>query len=529
MRKLICGGMLIDGSGRPMRKGNVLIDGTRIAAIDSAGTIADAEIIDASGCIVSPAFIDIHRHMDAKPLLSSALEVELRQGIATVVSGNCGFSLAPLLGPYAKQKRENDTPILGSYPEIWHYTFPEYMDALEKCHPAVNTAAMIGLGAIRICLNGFSGEPLTRAQLDSGCDMVAEALAAGAAGVSAGIMYLPEFYTTHDEYRILLSALKGGKNPLVTHIRGEGDSLVSSVAEVLQIAREAECPLEISHFKSCGMTNWNREIHRAIEKIESARAEGQDVTVDFYPYLGGSTALTTMVPPVFVQGDMQRALARMGTKEGVDELRKACAVTYSDWDNYAISLGWDRILIASATEENRRFLGLSVQDAAEQFGFEDAVALAAYLMHTENGQTAIINLSMDQRDVDAIARLDYSNVISDSIYADTDTPHPRMYGAFPRFIEDFVRKRKIVSLETAIRKMTRMPADRMQLKGRGRIEPGSFADLLIFDPEVISSKATFESPARLGTGLRMLMVNGAIRIENDRLTGQSSGQCLRIR
>lgn len=529
MRKLIRGGMLIDGSGRPMRKGNVLIDGTRIAAIDSAGTIADAEIIDASGCIVSPAFIDIHRHMDAKPLLSSALEVELRQGIATVVSGNCGFSLAPLLGPYAKQKRENDTPILGSYPESWHYTFPEYMDASEKCHPAVNTAAMIGLGAVRISLNGFSGEPLTRAQLDSGRDMVAEALAAGAAGVSAGIMYLPEFYTTHDEYRILLSALKGGKKPLVTHIRGEGDSLVSSVAEVLQIARAAECPLEISHFKSCGMQNWNREIHKAIELIENARAAGQDVTVDFYPYLGGSTALTTMLPPAFVQGDMPAALRRLGTRQGVDELRAACATTYPDWDNFAISLGWDRILIASAEGENRKYIGMSVQDAADKFSYEDAIALAAHLMHSENGRTAIINLSMDQRDVDAIARLDYSHVISDAIYADTDNPHPRMYGAFPRFFEDFVCARSVLSAEKAIRKMTAQPAERMQLRGRGKLEAGCYADILIFDAQSLKSRAEFSSPLHMGEGIRHLLVNGESRIENDTLIGQPSGQVIRVR
>lgn len=528
MRKLIRGGTLIDGSGRPMRKGDVLVDGAKIVAIDPVGTVADAEIIDASGCIVSSAFIDIHRHMDAKPLLRSILEAELRQGIASVVSGNCGFSLAPLSGPHAKQKRENDTPILGAYPESWSYTFPEYLNALEEIRPAVNTAAMIGLGAVRICLNGFSGSPLNRAQLESGRDMVAEALSAGATGVSAGIMYLPEFYTTHDEYRILLSALKGGKKPLVTHIRGEGDSLVSSVSEVLQIAHEAECPLEISHFKSCGMQNWNREIHKAIDLIENARAAGQDVTVDFYPYLGGSTALTTMLPPAFVQGDMPTALQRLGTRQGVDELRAACAVTYSDWDNFAISLGWDRILIASAEGKNRKYIGLSVLDAAEKFGHEDAIALAAHLMHSENGRTAIINLSMDQRDVDTIARLDYSHVISDAIYADTDNPHPRMYGAFPRFFEDFVRTRKVLSAETTIRKMTAQPAERMQLKNRGKLIAGNFADILIFDPNALQSRAEFSSPLHMGEGVRLLLVNGEIRIENDKLTGQPSGHVIRV-
>lgn len=525
---LIRGGELVDGSGAPMRRADVLIDGDRIAEIDPAGDIAGTEVIDATGKIVCPAFIDIHRHMDAKPLLRSDMQVELRQGIATAVAGNCGFSLAPGGGAFAAQKRANDLPILGDYPENFQFSFGEYMNALEKCDPALNVAAMIGMGAVRICLNGFSAEPLSAAQMEHGREMIAEALTAGAAGVSAGIMYLPEFYTQRSEYKSLLQPLKGGNKPLVTHIRGEGDSLVSSVEEVLQIARDAECPLEISHFKSCGMQNWNREIYRAIEKIEKARAQGQDVTVDFYPYLGGSTALTTMLPPVFVQGDMQRALDRLGTPEGVAQLRGACAVEYSDWDNYAVSLGWDRILIASATPENQRFLGMSVQTAAEKYGFEDAVALAAHLMHSENGQTAIINLSMDQRDVDAIARLDYSTLISDAIYADTDTPHPRMYGAFPRFIQNFVCRRKILTMEAAIRKMTAQPARRKQIARRGMIKPGNYADVLVFSEDALRSAATFESPAHMGEGISLMMVNGVIRVKDDAVVNGASGRTLRI-
>lgn len=528
MKLLIQGGWLADGSGEAIRKADVLVENDRISAVGPNLKAEDAQTVDAAGKIVCPAFVDIHRHLDAKPLLGSAMEVELRQGIATAVAGNCGFSLAPGFGPFAKEKHENDLPILGSYPADWQYTFADYMNALESSHPAINTAAMVGLGAVRICLNGFSNAPLTQSQLECGRDMIAEALSSGAAGVSAGIMYLPEFYTTQDEYRMLLSALKGGKKPLVTHIRGEGDSLVSSVAEVLQIAKDAECPLEISHFKSCGLQNWNREIHKAIELIEQARAEGQDVTVDFYPYLGGSTALTTMLPPAFVQGDMRRALERLGTRQGVKELRSACAIIYPDWDNYAITLGWDRILIASAEGDNQRFISLSVEEAAQKYGFEDSVALAAHLMHSENGRTAIINLSMDQRDVDTIARLEYANVISDSIYADTNNPHPRMYGAFPRFFEDFVRKRPIVSLETAIRKMTAQPADRMQLKGRGRIQEGCFADLLVFDEGALRSSATFSEPTHLGQGVSLLLVNGEVRVQHDALTGSSSGKVIRI-
>lgn len=248
-------------------------------------------------------------------------------------------------------------------------------------------------------------------------------------------MYLPECYSSTEEFGRLLEPVGRYGGVVTAHIRGEGDSMVDSVREIIEIGKKAGCAIEISHFKSCGMENWGREIHKAIALIEEAREAGQDVTCDFYPYEGGSTALTTMIPPIFVAGDMTEALRRLGTKEGVAAFRKACAVTYDGWDNFAITLGWERILIAGvAKEHNRRFLGKDVTAAAKEFGFDDAASCAAYLMHDEDGKTAIINMSMCQEDIDAVAKLPYSVVISDAIYADTDTPHPRMYGAFPKII-----------------------------------------------------------------------------------------------
>lgn len=284
-RRVLRGGWLIDGSGAPGRQADVLIQDDRILAVGAIGECADAQKIDAHGKNVCPAFIDIHRHMDAKPLLGSTMENELRQGIASAVAGNCGFSLAPGGGAFGAEKRANDLPILGAYPPEWGFSFPEYMDRLEACRPGVNSAAMIGMGALRICLNGFSDAPLSNAQMEAGRSMLAEALEAGAAGVSAGIMYLPEYYTRREEYAALLRSLRGTGKPLVTHIRGEGDTLVASIAEVLEIARDTQCPLEISHFKSCGMHNWNREIHCAIDLIERARA-GAGCDGGFFPLSG---------------------------------------------------------------------------------------------------------------------------------------------------------------------------------------------------------------------------------------------------
>ena len=273
MRTLLRGGQILDGAGAPAYRGDVRLNGDKIEAVGALSPLPDEQVIDVSGCVVCPAFVDMHRHMDAHPLLGDDMAVELRQGIATTAVGNCGFSLAPYGGAFAAEKRENDAPILGRYPESFRFQFPEYLNALESSASGLNLTALIGLGAVRISLTGFSDAPLSSSALNAARGMLQDALDAGAAGISAGIMYLPEYYTARDEYRAMLAPLRGTGKPLVTHIRGEGDGLVASVREVIEIAREAECPLEISHFKSCGKQNWRKEIFRAIDEIEADEDE----------------------------------------------------------------------------------------------------------------------------------------------------------------------------------------------------------------------------------------------------------------
>ena len=196
MRTLLRGGQILDGTGAPMYRGDVRLNGDQIEAIGALSPLPEESIVDVTGCIVCPAFVDMHRHMDARPLLGDDMALELRQGIATVAVGNCGFSLAPYGGAFANEKRENDAPILGRYPERFRFQFPEYLNALEASEPEMNLASLIGLGAVRISLTGFSDAPLSARALDDARGMLQDALDAGAAGVSAGIMYLPEYYTT---------------------------------------------------------------------------------------------------------------------------------------------------------------------------------------------------------------------------------------------------------------------------------------------------------------------------------------------
>ena len=305
--------------------------------------------------------------------------------------------------------------------------------------------------------------------------------------------------------------------------------MVQSIKEILEIGRKAGCAVEVSHFKSCGMKNWRKDIHTAIALINEARAKGQDVSCDFYPYEGGSTSLTTMVPPEFVAGDMAKALARMGTEEGIEQFRKMSARTYSDWDNFAITLGWDRILISGVTKEhNRKYINKNVEECAKEFGFKDAADFVCRLLHDEDGNVAIINLSMCQDDIDTVARLPYSIIISDAIYADTDTPHPRMYGAFPKVIREYVNERHVLTLEQAVHKMTELPAQRMHINNRGLLKPDFYADINIFDPTKFKDNATFAKPTLPATGLYKCIMNGQMVLSDDQVLKHNAGKVLKI-
>ncbi len=526
----ITGGMLYDGLGNPGLEKDILLKDGKICAIGAGAEVEADLVINATGKVVCPGFVDIHRHCDAKPLNDPNFgRTELLQGITTTVAGNCGISITPCPtdGVAAREMYDFDEPVLGPIALDGPRSYRDYLAALNKTMLPMNFAAMIGTGAVKITVKGFSDTPYTQQELDTARNLIEDAMQAGAPGVSLGIMYLPECYSSTDEFAYILEPVGRYGGVITTHIRGEGDSMVDSVREVIEIAKKAGCALEISHFKSCGVKNWRRDIHTAIDLIEKARAEGQDVTCDFYPYEGGSTALTTMLPPVFVAGDMTVALQRLGTPEGVEEFRRTSRALYDNWDNFCITLGWDRIIISGVIlPEHRKMLGMTVTDAAEKFGYEDAVALAADLMHTENGKTAIINMSMCQDDIDAVAKLPYSIVISDAIYADTDTPHPRMFGAFPKVIREYVMERGLYTLEDAIRRMTSLPAARMRLQGRGSLQVGNWADVLVFDPQVFRDNATFTDPAKLATGLEYCIVNGEVEVENGLRTTVNAGMCL---
>lgn len=525
-RICIEGGLVYDGTPCLPSRADILVENGRIAALGHGFAGIAAKRIDARGCVVTPGFVDMHRHCDAAALRQDGFgTIELAQGITTAVGGNCGLAPVPAASDGAEQAfYEYIEPVTGPIPRNCGMTgYHSYVQALKAARLPMNMGFLAAAGAIRYAVKGFSKEPLTAKETARAAAYVEEAMAAGACGVSLGIMYRPECYTTPQEYDAILAPAARRGGILCTHIRGEGDSLVASVQEVIDIAARAGMPLNISHFKATGVHNWGKAIFRAIECIEAARAKGQPVTADFYPYDGGSTTLLSLLPPSLLESTPD--LRVFGTRAGCDDLRAALKQQHPGWDNMAQSIGWERIRISSAAlEQNRAAQGKSVAKLAQEWGMSEPADVVARLLAEENGRTGVIVMSMDWMDVRTVAALPYTALISDALYGGGGSPHPRLYGAFPRFLHRMVQQDALMPMEQAIHKMTAMPAQRMGLVGRGRIAPGYAADLAVFAPEEFCDTATYADPCRLAQGLRQLLVNGTPVLQDGAVSARSAGR-----
>lgn len=529
MRKLISGGTIYDGTGSTPYTADILIEGDRIEKIGWFPHAKVDEIINAEGMAVTPGFIDSHRHSDIAAIVDPSFgDIELAQGISTTLSGNCGLAPVPSEGQTRKQLYDFIEPCLGAAPsDLKLDGFKDYLDALEAVHPYINIGGMVATGAVKIAAKGFDKTPFTASEMERAQRYIIEAMEAGAFGISTGIMYTPECYSTGEEFIKLLSPAAKYGRVLTCHIRGEGDILVSSVEEVIEIAKKAELPLNISHFKAVGCKNWSNSIFRAIEKIETARARGQDVTVDFYPYTGGSTTLMSLIPPECVMPDIEDTLRALSTREGINKLRAALAYPHENWDNMVLAIGWERIIISSVTKQsNRQYQGRSIHDICESLGCKDEVEFISNLLVDEQGKVGIIIMSMSQADLDVVAKLPYSMVISDALYGAAECPHPRLYGSFSKIIREYVIERSLLSMECAVNKMTGMTAERFKIPYRGKIKEGNYGDLNIFIPELVMDHAKFGDSKQISTGMDVVLIGGEVVWKNNQRTNKHTAQVL---
>lgn len=520
-------GLVVDGTGAVPSPADVGVTGNRIAAIGDLKAAPAMRRLDASGCAVTPGFIDIHNHSDLVLLADGRAESMIRQGVTTQVTGNCGLTPAPVHDTIREDLRKTMIgPAYGSW--RWN-SFGEFLAELRAVPKATHVAPLVGHGAIRAAAMGFANRRPSAEELASMQRLVAEAMEAGAFGMSTGLVYPPGLYCDTEELVELSRVVAGYRGLYASHMRGEAGTVVDSVQEVLRIAREARIPVQISHHKAAGRENWGK-VRTTYALIEEA-SRTDDVTFDIYPYTAGSANLSQLLPPWAHDGGSEKLLARLRDPEVRPQIAHDVVHGTPDWPNF-FRIQWDDIRLAYVeSERNRRMQGLSVLEAARRTG-RDPVELALDLILEDENQTTMVNFVMAEQDVDFLLPKPQSIIGSDgrSFTPDGPTgtghPHPRSYGAFPRVLARYVRDKQLLRLEEAVHKMTGKPARKLRLDRRGEIRPGYFADLVVFDPATIRDRATFEAPHQFAEGIHWVIVNGHMTLDRGGLSGEIVGQVL---
>ncbi len=518
---VIKNGTVIDGVKNKEYKTDLGIIGEHIKRIDYLNGVKSRSIIDATDRIVSPGFIDIHTHTDYELLANPKAESKIRQGVTTELTGNCGSSAFPMEQPLSDDKRRmaEKLGITVDWTDL-----EGYHKALLKKGMAVNHGTLVGQGTVRSYVMGDVQREPTAEEMDSMKRHVAEALEKGAFGLSTGLEYTPSGYADTDEIIELckIAAKYGGF--YATHIRSEDRAVIEAVAEAIHISESAGLPLEIAHFKAVGKTNWWK-LSKMIDLIEKAAQRGLPVTADRYPYTAFSTGLTILFPQWALNGGMERLITRL-KDERVRESMK------TDTLEKVKGYGWEKIVISNVDkEQNKDLIGKNIQEIAAEKNV-DPYEFVCDLIINEGQDVSHIGFGMSEVNTQKVLQHPQVMLGSDGSSLapygplGEGKPHPRNYGAFPRFLGYYVREKKILPLPEAVKKVTSMPAAKMGLQDRGSLKEGNFADIVVFDPQSIRDKATFIDPHQYPVGIDYVIVNGRIVIDHGTHTGELPGKVL---
>jgi N-acyl-D-aspartate/D-glutamate deacylase len=521
-------GIIVNGDGSKPLEGALAIKGNKIIKIAREIEEAAKHIIDVRGMYVTPGFIDIHRHADVNLFLPSFGELEVRQGLTTIINGNCGLSVIPCPKEHRKEIFDFLLPVIGKVPTKEQFDdFPSYAKAVEKQPLPINVGMLIGNGTVRAAVRGYETGKLTAKQLEQARDYLRSSLEAGALGISLGIVYAPEYNYDKQDFIEVLQPMKDFSVPLVTHIRGEGDTISESLIEVIEIARELKVPLHISHLKIIGARNWGHGAKKALEIIDIARKSGMDITCDLYPYTAGSTQLIQILPPEYLEGGLGGITARLQRREERDALTQILKKPSMCFENLVSSIGWNNIYPTTMhLDKNKHYIGKSIEDIAEVL-HKDPYECAYDLLVEEKCEISMVDYIASEDDIKLIMKNPISSIISDTVYPTGGLPHPRMYETYPRVLAKYVREDKLLTIEEAIHKMTYLPAKVYNLVNKGMLKENKDADIVVFDINKIETKATYQEPIHMATGFSYVFVNGEITVYEDQYTGRNAGTFLR--
>ncbi len=527
MKKLIINGTVMDGTGAPGRRADVLIENDKIVQVGKIAAQEDMEVIDATGLVVAPGFIDTHSHSDLDVLMHPEVLPKVMQGITTEFLGQDGISMAPLPKQYISPWRKNLAGLDGVSDTIdWNYQNTDnYLKMIEKVVPGINECYLIPHGNVRMEAMGLDNRLPTKDEVQKMCDIVRREMEAGAWGLSTGLIYMPCAYGDTDEIIEMCKVVAEYDGCFVIHQRSEADTILDSMEEVIRIGRESGVRIHWSHFKVCGKKNWDK-VEKVVELLEKAKSEGIRVSFDQYPYVAGSTMLGVILPPWVHDGGTDKVIERLADPE----LRKKMVYDIEHgipgWDNFVDFAGLDQIFVTSVkNEKNADAVGLSLIELGKLRG-KDPYEATFDLLYEEENAVGMVDFYGTEEHVQRFMKLPEMNCCTDGLLC-PGKPHPRLYGAFPRILGKYVREDKALTLEEAIYKMTKKPATTFGIKNRGEIREGNFADLTIFNPETVIDKGTFTDPTQFPEGIEYVIINGKLTVAKGQHTHALNGKVLR--
>ncbi len=528
---LIRNGHILDGTGNPWYSADIAISGDRIVAIGDLPHATAKRVIDASGLVVAPGFIDMLGQSEEALLIDKRSLSKLSQGITTEITGE-GWSIAP----------QDALTLAAEKPELdrYHLTFDwttldGYFQHLAKIGTPLNIGTYVGATEVRMAVLGEVDRAPTPAELEQMKGLVSQSMCDGAFGLSTALIYPPGIYAKTDEL-IALAKVAGQYGGLyATHMRSEGLTEDAAIDEALRIGREGGLPVEIFHLKVIGQPRWGN-MPKIVAKIQAARDSGVDVAASMYPYVAGGTALAAALPPWVADGGREKMLERLHDPAVRARIRSELAGEHPGWENlYLGSGGASGIVIEvgdNGPEAMKKYSGRKLADYAADEHKDGVDALMDFVVATQ-GQAGAIYFIASENDLQEGLKQRWTSIGLDASEESLDGPlysphtHPRAWGSMPRFLGHYVRELNLLPLPEAIRKITSLPAQREHLKDRGLLKDGFLADVTIFDPKTIEDTATYEQPAQQSRGVKYVFVNGQLEFEDGHLTGITAGRPLR--
>ena len=525
---ILRGGTVVDGAGEPRRVADVGIRADTIAAVGDLGDARAATELDVSGLVVAPGFINVLSWATETLIEDGRGLSDIRQGVTLEIFGE-GVSYGPLNDTMRAEWEAEQGDI--RYDITWT-TLGEYLDFLVERGVAPNVASFVGATTVRVHELGEADRAPTAEELDRMRALVTEAMEEGALGLGSSLIYAPAFYADTDELVALAEVAAAYDGLYISHIRSEGNALLPAVDELLTIAREAGIRAEIYHLKAAGQENHGK-LDAVLAKIDSARAADLAITTDMYTYTAGATGLSASMPPWVQEGGYDAWVERL--RDPATRARVAAEMrTPTDaWENLGLAAGPEGILLVGFKNPDLRPLtGRTVAEVAAERGVSPEDAMIDLVIEDGSRVEAVYFL-MSEENVRRQIALPYMSFGSDAgapapegVFLNTSV-HPRAYGNFARLLGRYVRDEGIISLEEAVRKLTDLPATNLRLRKRGRLAPGYFADVTVFDPETIQDHATFEDPHQLSTGTHHVFVNGTAVLRDGEPTGALPGRVVR--